>query len=229
MAEIHTKKHLEENSGVTSTEMSTQPVKKGGFFSQLLWILALIFIITIGAGAYGYYKFSHVIVDNPSTNKITVVINDKTLEIAPESSVTTMVGVGTHTVTVDDKNIGTFEKQINATNMINAVMHGSDIINPLEFPYFIDYAIYGGSGQNTISPKIIGDLHIPSNSWDYGLDEKFPDSLTTRFRTSSSITKKKIFRFYDFAKEYNYTEKELLIEVYGEDAVKDWFSGDSAK
>lgn len=230
MSEIHTKKYLEENPELATAENSstTTPVavsETPSFFSGMIFRALVTLVILCWIFGFAFYQAQKVTIDNPSNKQITVKINEKDYTLEPLTSTTVRIGFGKHKIEVvgDAELTKEFEKNFSfdldyLLQLKDNAFGQHDIINPLQFPYFLDYMLYG-SWKNSIQPKLIHDVYIPL-SWDYGLDEKFPDTISVSHRNNATtITKKKIFRFKDFAKEYEISEEELLKEIYNDEVL----------
>lgn len=184
---------------------------------------ALILIIAaIGGYFYIDNTLKNVIIDNPTTAEISVKIDETEYKIPAKSNVTAKIGYGKHTASLNGENVGEFDHQrddiITLFDKVFELKHS--IVNPTEMPYVLDTHMYGGSGSNGIEPKILEGLYISHREhfWHYTLGEKAPSSISTGRRGgSSTIYKRQIWRFEDYAKEYGIDIEAALSEMADEE------------
>lgn len=172
-------------------------------------VVAVLLVIAIGAYIFANNKFKNIIIDNPTNAEITVKIDDTEHKIPALGSLTTAVNYGTHSVSLNGENVGDFEHK--KDHIVMLMLKIADpkfpVLNPTKTQYVIVHEIYTSSAdkENTISDPVVRDLYIPA-TWNYGLDEAFPTTVSTTSRRGSpsnkEIVKNKIFRVADYTKEY---------------------------
>lgn len=179
-----------------------------------------LFLSLLGVMLYVSCKSdrSIVVVDNPTDQAITFVIDATTYTLDPKSNIELSLSIGAHTLTSPSGKRTTFTKQ---------EYEEKSLLNPLEANYVIVTTAYTDSDKerNIFLEQMYrlielngryyyGPLQVinapytartaSGEPWQYGLDEDFEDRISVNAggSTSINIKKAKIYRAEDFESAY---------------------------
>jgi hypothetical protein len=177
-------------------------------------------ITLVGCYDSGSFSSSSIdrMIDNPTAKEIKVTIDGKELVIPAKSKVNYTFEYGKHTLTYGDQSLNFIAKPSDFNN--------SGLINPTQSNYYLFTTFYttanvsdeaynrliasrlnevpvminGELHQIELPVKVINDVFIErdQNSWDYFVDQPYPDEVTLRGKGQYQSQRIKLFREDDF-------------------------------
>jgi hypothetical protein len=173
----------------------------------VVWI-SLIMIIACKQGnvKHGTIKAT---IDNPTKEAITVTVNDYTYDVKSKTSLPVLFAEGDNTITYGDTTV-IYSMEKNAE-------HPQLLINPTQAVYVLEQITYArpdlkGEEISDLIPydtiKIMNTLDVSGHykqmndfiikkTWDYGINQKYPNTITKKDR-NNKLYFIKIYREKDF-------------------------------
>ena len=196
----------------TETENSTYKAPEKSLFEKLkTLIISLVVIAAIWIWGYMFYKnWNSILVDNPTDKEISVKLNSDWVEkkISPNTGLEMKIKSGDNEVFLNWKSVWKFQK---------GYMDFNAFLNPTKSIYISEYWLY--SDRDWYESKLpINKIEAYWNktegpfkkyewlfikwTWDYYLNQEFPETISLWKRKHYKI-KEKLFRYSDFVKMYN--------------------------
>lgn len=176
--------------------------------AKFQWIIWIVGVFVIGGIFLFQWLNTYPSIVNPTKSTITVNIDDKTFTIAAGKAEEAKISHGKHTVSMDGKEMGTFEF---------GWFDGASIINPTMSRFVEEEVIYTTSGnpEKYYDKVTLRELEIDGEiyekgpyrlieptlylkkTWDYAPWEGSPSEITTKGR-SDYVIKKELHYIDDF-------------------------------
>ena len=201
-----------ENTGTPYPEQNDDSWSNVWMILKIVWVVVVIIVIIWIILYPKISNFGSLYIDNPTDDEITVTIWDKDpITIAPKSHEEIDLKPGTYPLTVNWLEVWEFKKWamdwkafLNPTKSIYveeiaAYMYNTSAENPLDYyDLVINEEEYWG-------PFVVHEDYYITGAWEYGLDEKLPEEITTytSYDNDSYAIRKTIHRYDEFVKVYD--------------------------
>lgn len=173
-------------------------------------LIGFLSVIGFALVVYAYYLFfikteNYILIDNPTENKIEVILGEKEYSIAPYLSAVAETEIGEQKMIYKIKDSTVLDTLVNISKK-------NTVINPTLANYYIMSQFYGikkdkdsifQNVKSIIESKIyIGEIEkknlLSIDGFDYNLEDDFPEFLSD----SELKSMKKIFREVEFKNYY---------------------------